>query len=142
MPIQEQDSVKRDKKGNRTLLLLIAFLAGLIPGAVIAWQQHIGSDTARREVATYQIRDKAGMSAMYARRGDYDTARTLASSMFDAMRQRVDQREGSQESQNQLRQILAERDQIITLLARSDPAGADRMRDVQYQLTQVLPVTD
>lgn len=127
--------------------LLIAFLVGLLPGTVIAWQQHNSSDSAQREVAMYRIRDQAGMSAMYARRGEYDRARVLASSMFGSMRARVDQQNGDASSLDQLRQILAERDEIITLLARSDAArsdaaSSDRLLGIQHRLIQALPTPE
>lgn len=130
------------RERSRVIPLLIAFLVGLLPGTIVAWQQHSASKNSQRDVAVYQIRDRSGMSAMYARRGDYDRARTLASSMFRSMRERVDAKEGDEASLQHLRKILAERDDIITLLARNDPAGADRLLSIQQQLVQALPVPD
>jgi hypothetical protein len=83
-------------------------------------------------------------AAIQARRGDYEPAREAASTFYTNLRAELDRRpSGFTESQREMmRSLLAQRDQLITLLARADAAVAERLADayVSYrQTTGTLP---
>ncbi|HLM56185.1 MAG TPA: hypothetical protein VK422_08630 [Pyrinomonadaceae bacterium] len=68
-----------------------------------------------------------------ARRGEYETARQTASDFFTALRTELDADDDSPFSPRQREAagpLLDRRDAIITLLARSDPASAERLSDL------------
>jgi hypothetical protein len=67
-------------------------------------------------------------AALMARHGDYTAARDAASRFFDDARQAVDAPGDTLTAAQvtHLRSALAERDALITLLARGDAAGAER----------------
>jgi hypothetical protein len=63
-------------------------------------------------------------------RGQYEPARQLTSDFYTNLRRQVDGDSGSLFTPLQregLTSLLAERDELITLLARSDPAATDRL---------------
>jgi hypothetical protein len=81
-------------------------------------------------------------SAVDAQRGEYEPARQQASDFFTALREQLDkngadaaltpqQREG-------LKPLIAGRDELITLLARSDPAAAPRLLDMHAAFRKAI----
>jgi len=62
-----------------------------------------------------------------ARHGDYAAARDAASSFFSRARRQLDAGgELTAPERSFLESVLTDQDSIITLLARGDPAGAER----------------
>ena len=73
-------------------------------------------------------------AALDARRGDYEPARKAMSDFFTALSAELDRGDDSTLNQTQqaaVRPLLTQRDEIITLLARSDPAAADRLGSLE-----------
>lgn len=68
-------------------------------------------------------------ATVLARNGDYSTARDEASSFFTSARTEVDRQSDTLDTAHTtaLKNLLLERDPVITLLARSDPASAERL---------------
>jgi hypothetical protein len=126
---------------NWTIGLLIAFLAGLIPMWVVA--NNRGTETARAkgELKLAVLKNQIAAAALYGKRGEYEKARQSASEFFSELGSRTDgPDELSANQRDGLRKLLDERDQIITLLARSDPAGVERLFNLEYQLMLILPM--
>jgi hypothetical protein len=76
-----------------------------------------------------------------ARRGEYEPARQTASDFFKSLRQQTDAGDESTLTQSQRESVmplLSERDDIITLLARNDPASVDRLSDIYVSLRKAL----
>jgi hypothetical protein len=76
---------------------------------------------------------KAREAVIDARRGEYETARQTASDFFTTLRSELDA--GSESPLNPRQReaaapLLNQRDPIITLLARGDPASAERLSDL------------
>jgi len=72
-------------------------------------------------------------AAIGARRGEYETARQVASDFFTALRAETDKGVDSAFSQARIdgaQPLFAQRDQIVTLLARGDGASADLLSDL------------
>ena len=130
------------RAGNRTGLkripiyagvLILVFLLGFVP----MWLKARGSATeleiARRELSLSKLQNTIASAALDARRGDYEPARQAASSFFTSLSTEADKGSGSAltDSQKQnIQPLFAGRDELITLLARSDPASADRLADL------------
>ena len=68
-------------------------------------------------------------AAVLSRNGDYAAARDVTSEFFTAARMEVDSQSDVLDAAQTgaLKSALSERDSIITLLARSDPASAERL---------------
>ena len=112
---------------------LFVFLLGLVPMWLKAREASAQRDAARRELRLSQAQGTLASAAIDARRGEYETARQTAGDFFTTLRGALD---AGEESPLDARQraaaapLLASRDDIITLLARSDPAAADRLSDL------------
>lgn len=90
-------------------------------------------DAAQRGVRLAQLKDTLAAAVIDVQRGEFEPARQLTSDFYTNLRRQVDgnnaslftpaQREG-------LRSLLVQRDELITLLARRDPAATDRLYNV------------
>ncbi len=112
-------------------------LAGLLLGFVPTWlKSRACADSlaaSERQLATARIRNSIASAAIDARRGEYEPARQTASQFFTSLRAEADKGETSALTQAQragVEPLFAQRDEIITLLARSDPAAADRLSEL------------
>ena len=110
----------------------ICFLTGLLVGVVptgIGLVQTQGERNALQErLRVANLEMNLASAALMARHGDYTAARDAASRFFNDARQAVDAGDETltPEQLTSLRSALAERDALITLLARGDAAGAER----------------
>lgn len=109
------------------------FLLGFVPLWFKAAHSIEQRDAAQRAVRLAQLQNTLAAAVIDVQRGHYEPARQLTSDFYTNLRRQMDsdnaslftpaQREG-------LRSLLAERDEMITLLARSDPAATDRLFNV------------
>ena len=139
--------------------LIVGFLLGLIPMWVKSRQSSKSfseatdqSDLARTQSAlaltlAEQQLDLARMqnalasAAIDARRGDYESARQSASSFFTSLR--AEANKGDDSSLSQAQKAVVEpafivRDEIISLLARNDPACTERLSDLYVSFREML----
>jgi uncharacterized caspase-like protein len=114
-------------------VLLVVFLLGLVP----MWLKARASDArladAERRLTLVGMRGDLASAAIDARRGDYEPARQAVSQFFTSLRAEIDKGDTSYFTQAQragVQPLFDGRDEIITLLARSDPASADRLSDM------------
>ena len=121
---------------------IIIFLLGLIPMWLKASANADQRDAAQRELHLSRMQNMLASSAVDAQRGEYEPARQEASDFFTALREQLDkgetdatltapQREG-------LKPLLTQRDELITLLARSDPAAAPRLLDLHAAFRKAI----
>jgi hypothetical protein len=121
--------------------LLIAFLLGFVPMWFSAHQRAQELNAAQTSLRVRQMQCELASAAIDARRGEYEQARLAASSFFTAARDELDRQQGSafsSKQQDALRALLAQRDELITLLARSDPASADRLSDLYVSFRNII----
>jgi hypothetical protein len=125
---------------TRIIALLVAFLLGLIPMWMLAYSRGSAADKALIDLKTSTLKNQIAAASLYGKRGEYEKSRQFASEFFNALRVRIETVEtGNADRRGQLSKLLEQRDQIVTLLARSDPAGVDRLFEIQHQLIQILP---
>jgi len=113
--------------------VFVVFLLGFIPMWLKARESNSRLAEAERQLTLFRMQDTLASAVIYARRGDYEPARQAASQFFTSLRAETDRGEASAftAAQRKGAQPLFEgRDEIITLLARSDPASADRLSDL------------
>jgi len=118
-----------------TVLLLVVFLLGFVP---MWWKSRECSSRlseAEQQLNLARVQNTLASAAIDARRGDYESARESASDFFtfvgDASALSPAQIEGVQP-------LLTQRDEIITLLARGDPAAADRLSDLYGSYREIM----
>lgn len=122
-------------------VLLVAFLLGFVPMWLKA-RQYAGSlAEAERQLTLVRRQHGLASAAIDARRGEYEPARLAASQFFTSVRAEIDKGDASDLTQAQrqgVTPLLAGRDELITLLARSDPASADRLSELYVKYRAAL----
>lgn len=81
-------------------------------------------------------------AAIDARRGDYKTARQATSDFFTSLWTETNKETTSVfwvAQKERLQALLTQRDEIITLLARGDPAAADQLSDLYMVYREEIP---
>jgi hypothetical protein len=122
-------------------VLLIVFLLGLVPMWLKARAANNSLAETEHQLFLAKMQNNIGSAVIDARRGEYEPARQAASQFFTSLRAELDKAEGSNLTQAQkqgIQPLLAGRDEVITLLARSDPASADRLADLYVTYRKVL----
>jgi hypothetical protein len=111
-------------------VLLGAFLLGLVPMWLTARARIQERDAAQAALSVSTLQNTLASAAIDARRGEYEPARQSASEFFTNLGKEIARGPDSvfnETQRNNLRAMFAARDDTITLLARSDPASADRL---------------
>jgi Na+-transporting NADH:ubiquinone oxidoreductase subunit NqrC len=114
-------------------VLLIVFLLGLVPMWLKSRTAANSLADAQHQLALAKMQNDLASAVIDARRGDYEPARQALSRFFTSLRADLDQGNSSNYTdaqRNSLQSMFAGRDELITLLARSDPAAADRLSDM------------
>lgn len=129
------------KIGLYAIGLIVGFLLGFIPMWMTARERGRQLAEAQQELRLARLENMLASAAIYGRRGDYEPARQSASDFFTALQTETGQEIGSALTQAQrdgMKPLFAQRDDIITLLARSDPASADRLSDLYVSYRQMV----
>lgn len=122
-------------------ILIGAFLIGLVPMWLKARTSAQERDAARRELRLCKLQSTLASASLLARRGEYEMARQTTSEFFTSLYNQVHATGGVSDlttpQRDALKSLLNDRDNLITLLARGDPAAADRLSDlyVSYHKT-------
>ena len=113
---------------------LAVFLLGLVPMWLRARENAWQRDAARRELRVSRMQNALASAAVDAARGEYEPARQSASDFFTALRAEADGDAADSTltaaQRNNLLPLLSQRDDLITMLARSDPAATARLLDL------------
>lgn len=122
-------------------VLVFVFLLGLIPMWLKA-SEHAGNLAAtQRELRLLQMQNTLASAVIDARRAEYEQARQAASNFFTSLSSEVDKASDSALTQPQREKVtplFTERDELITLLARSDPASADRLSNLYVSYRKIM----
>jgi len=95
----------------------------------------------QRELGLSRMENDLSEAVIEARRGEYEPARQTASDFFTALRNKVDKENDPTVSIHQresLRSLLSQRDDIITRVARGDPAAAERLSNLYVAYRKVM----
>ena len=136
-PVETDQPIKRKIPWKRiTVYAVLAvgfFLMGLIPMALRARQYAEDREAAQHEVRLKQMETQLAAAVINADRGEYEPARQTASDFFTLLRNQIDRGSESDLSslqRDRLKDLLSQRDDVITLLARSDPAAVNYLSDI------------
>jgi hypothetical protein len=121
-------------------VILISFLLGFVPMWLKARAATSSLVETEHQLLLVRMQNNLASAVIDARRGDYEPARQAASQFFTSLRAEIDKGDTSNFTPAQrqgMQPLFAGRDETITLLARSDPASADRLSDlyVAYRKT-------
>ena len=120
---------------------LVIFLLGFIPMWLKA--RAATNSLVEKEHQLFLVRTQNNLASAVidARRGDYEPARQAASQFFTTIRAEIDKGDSSNFTKPQrdaMQPLFAGRDEVITLLARSDPASADRLSDLYVAYRKIV----
>lgn len=121
-------------------ILLIVFLLGLVPMWMTARSRARERDAAQASLRISSLQNRLANAAIDARRGEYESARQAASEFFTNLQAEIERRDSVFDvaQRTTLRSLFDTRDDAITLLARSDPASADRLLALYVNYRQAL----
>ena len=139
------NSIRQNKTVRRLIIyatvLIVVFLAGLVP---MWWSSRTTArerDAAQASLRISQLQNSLANAAIDARRAEYEPARQAASDFFTNLGAEIARGRDSvfnDAQRNALRSMFDTRDDTITLLARSDPASADRLVDLYAKYRQAI----
>lgn len=112
------------------LVLCATFLVGFVPMWLKSSRLNAELFRAERQARVQQIQITFADATLDARRGDYEPARQRMADFFTLVNAELDRGIGSALPAGAsvgLKPLLAQRDDLITLLARGDPASAERL---------------
>lgn len=121
--------------------LTVVFLLGFIPMWLKARQCASVLVETENQLRLSRIENHLASAVINARRGDYEPARQATSQFFTALREESDKGDASILTQAQregIKPMFTQRDEIITLLARNDPASADRLSDLYISYRKLI----
>jgi hypothetical protein len=123
------------------LLLLVTFLLGFVP----MWtkQRDCAGDLSkiRQQLSLIKIQNDLAAAVINAQLGDYEPARQAASEFFMSLQEETGKGDASAISKAKiegLQPLFIKRDQIITLLARSDPASQRPLLDLYVAYRNIM----
>lgn len=119
--------------GIYAAVLIIVFLLGFVPMWIKARACSSSLLVAENQLSLARIQNALASAVIDARRGDYEPARVAASQFFTSLGAEAEKGDASNFNPAQrdgMQPLFARRDEIITLLARSDPAAADKLSDI------------
>jgi len=122
-------------------VLLVIFLLGFVPMWLKARSAASNLAETEHQLILARMQNNLAAAVIDARRGDYEPARQAASQFFTALRAEIDKGDTSEFTPTQrqgLQPLFAGRDELITLLARSDPASADRLSDLYVAYRKIM----
>jgi hypothetical protein len=123
------------------VVVLIVFLLGFVPMWIKAGSCASDRAAVEQNLAVAQLQNSFASAVIDARRGDYEPARVAASQFFTSLLAEVNKGEDSAFNAAQragVQPLFSQRDDIITLLARSDPAAADRLSDLYASYRKIM----
>ena len=142
------NSIRQNNRVRRLILyaalLLVVFLAGLVPMWLTSRTYAHERDAAQASLRISNLQNSLANAAIDARRAEYEPARQAASDFFTNLGTEVARGRDSvfnEGQRNALRSLFDTRDDTITLLARSDPASVDRLVDLYTKYRQAIAST-
>ena len=122
-------------------VLLVVFLLGFIPMWLKARTAANTLAETEHQLALCKMQSDLASAVIDARRGDYEPARQALSRFFTSLSAERDKTDSSiytEAQRNSLQPLFTGRDELITLLARNDPASADRLSDLFVAYRKII----
>jgi len=122
-------------------LLVLAFLLGFVPMWLSNRQLSANLADRDKELRRGRIQNTLTAATIYVRRGEYETARQNTSSFFTEVRAEIDKGDAgilNEQERIGLNRVMAERDEVITLLSRNDPAASERLSNMFVEYVGIV----
>ncbi len=140
-PLARTNFSRRKWIGIGAATLIAVFLIGFLPMWLKSRETSHQLDVSNAALRSAELHSLLGDAAIDARRGDYEPARQEISKFFTELRTELDRGDDSAFTKSQrerLEALLVGRDDLVTLLARSDVASGGRLADLHAGFRQAL----
>jgi hypothetical protein len=127
--------------GTYAALMLVAFLVGFVPMWLKARESNSNLVATERTLGLARMQNNLASAVIDARRGEYEPARQAASQFYTALQADIDKGDDSSLTPAQrtaAQELFAGRDNIITQLARSDPAAAEQLSNAYVAYRKIM----
>jgi hypothetical protein len=122
-------------------LSLVFFLVGFIPMRLKSNECSASLSDSDRQLSLVTLQNTLASAVIDAQLGNYEPARQATSDFFTSLRAETDSGNASVLSQVQrdgVQPLFNQRDEIITLLARNDPAATDRLSNLYVSYRNIM----
>jgi hypothetical protein len=123
------------------LVALVFFLLGFLPTWVKSLESSSRLIETGHQLSLARMQNSLASAVIDVQRGNYAPALQSASSFFTSLRTETDRGAASAFSPAQIESVqplFAQQNEIITLLARSDPAAGARLSDLYASYRQII----
>lgn len=134
---KDVEPIRQNEQTRKAIIyasaLVIVFLLGLIPMWMTARERGKALAETQRELKRSQIENTIASAVIDARRAEYEPSRQAVSTFFTIVLAELERGKDSvftDVQRENIKSILANRDTIITLLARNDPASVERLSEL------------
>ena len=136
-------TLKRSRLSRFLIILGMVVLIYLVGYAPMKWQvRQLARErqTIRTDLRRGRLQLTLASTAVDARRGEYELARKEAAEFFTNLSNELREVNPVFETEQRasLEKLLEQRDELITLLARSDPASAERLANLYVSYREVM----
>ena len=137
-PYSRLDTVKRIS--TVAYLMLLACLAGYVPGWLAARGYEFEINDLRRQTRLNSIRTFLAEATLNANRGEFEEARRNSSDFFTNLQAELDREDPlfDARDRSKLDDIASKRDEVITRLARGDKMAASLLSGWYFSTEDVL----
>ena len=122
-------------------VLLVVFLLGFVPMWLRSRAANNRLAETERHLILARMQNDVASAAIDARRAEYEPARQKVSQFFTNLQAETAKGDSSGYTlaqREQLQQLFVGRDELVTLVARSDPASADRLADLFVAYRKIM----
>jgi hypothetical protein len=126
---------------THVVLLIVAFMLGFVPMWIKARESSSRLSTATHELNLARAQSALTSAVVDVQRGDYEPAREAISTFFSSLRAETDSGANSILSPAQreaVQPLFDRRDEIITMLARSDPMSLAQLSDLYVSYRTIM----
>jgi hypothetical protein len=129
---------------KRVLFIGIAavalFLLGFLPMWLKSQERGREIQSLDHELRLLHTQNHLANATIDARRGQYEPARRAAAEFFTLLTDELKRKDSvfTPPQRERLQAVLQQRDDLITLLARSDPASPERLSQMHVQFRQTV----
>lgn len=120
------------------LVFCLGALLGFTPTWLVAHKRTLELEQTRQKLRVKEMQAELSEAALDAQRKQYEAGRKEISRFFSLVQAEIDRAGGSafEQERGGIQPLLNQRDEVITLLARSDPASADRLSTLDLEFCQ------
>ena len=122
-------------------IILVVFLVGFVPMWLKARTASNALMETEHQLFLARTQNDLASAVIDARRGDYEPARQAVSRFFTSLHEEIERADSwsyTQAQRQALQPLFAGRDELITLLARSDPSSSDRLSDLFVAYRKIM----